>query len=349
MNLTTKRPAEYLIANIKREELVPGKIFELFNKGAIAVVLKEDDRVPTLWKDLMGSENGGGPPDSGETLPWQGNLMDIAKNYHSRGGPGDDIGDVIFLIKDRLAYIARKFDVFKENGSKMLATDPGSFVNGDQPFSVPEDIRSTLWDVGEEVFKSALPAETELFPYAMSVERLKYSDTPADFDKLVQLINNSSDRWAQFGRKIDHNIIQAAGPFKYRFIKSLYALLCEIPGAKAVFPKLNHIFQANNVMTAIDDNANMIGRPHTDGRLITCLSSVRNSIKTEIFNGEKWLDLPLTGDSLAIFPGRGLGKYSISPTWHRILHLKKVDTEPGQSKSNVSCIFGIRSISRIKS
>lgn len=346
MNRPIKGNTGNLIVKINKFDLVPGGLFKLFDNGAIAVVLENDDRVPFLWKNLFGSKNGTGP-DSGEILPWEGNLMDIAKNYQSRGGPGDDIGDVMFFIKDRLAYIARKFDLFEKPDPKKLETDPRNFINEGQPFTIPEDILRTIWDVGAEVFKSALPKETIPFPYAMSVERLKYNDSPADFDKLVMLLNNSSDRWAQFGRKMDHNIINAAGPFQYSYIKVLYGILCEIPAAKKIFRKLNEIFRPKNVMTCINENADMIGRPHTDGRLITCLSSVRSSIKTEIFDGNKWIDLPLTGDSLAIFPGRGLESYGIHPTWHRILHLKKVNDKPGQSKSNETSILGLRSIDRI--
>jgi len=284
----------------------------------------------------------------------------LPETINPRGGPGDDLGDVMFFIQDRLAYIARKFNVFEQPDTKILETDPRSFINGGRQFTVPEDIRKTIWGIGAEIFESTLPAETKPFPYSMSVERLKYSDTIADFDKMLLLLNNSSDRWAQFGRKIDNNIIKAAGPFKYRIIKVLYALLCEVPGTRAVFRNLNEIFRPKNVMRKIhsgkraitfdppDDDAVLRTGPHTDGRLITCLSSVRYSIKTEIHDGEKWLDLPLTGDSLAIFPGRGMKKYGINPTWHRILQLKKVESKPSQSKSNETCILGLRSIDRIK-
>jgi len=346
MNRPVKRVTDNIMVSIKRSDLVPGKIFEIFGQGALAVVLENDDRVPTLWNDLFGSGNGSAP-DSGEILPWEGNLMDVARNYQSKGGPGDDLGDVMFFIKDRLAYIARKFNIYEDPDSKILETDPRNFVNGGRQFAVSKDIRKTIWDIGAEVFKSALPADAKPFPYSMSVERLKYNDSPAEFDKLIMLLNNSSDRWAQFGRKMDNSIINAAGPFKFSYIKVLYALLCEVPGAKGVARRLNEIFRPNNVLTNISGNADIIGRPHTDGRLITCLSSVRNSIKTEVFDGNKWLDLPLNGDSLVIFPGRGLEKYGINPTWHRILHLRDADAKPGESKSNETCILGLRSIDRV--
>ena len=58
------------MVRIKRDELTPGRLFQLFGDGALAVILENDDRVLPLWNDLMSSGKDSGL-DSGEVLPWK--------------------------------------------------------------------------------------------------------------------------------------------------------------------------------------------------------------------------------------------------------------------------------------
>jgi hypothetical protein len=335
------------IAKISIEDLRPGSLYEIFRNGKKAVILENDSRVLQLWNDLFDANDSVGT-ENGEIHPWDGSLVDMARNNQSgdpnnkSAFPRDNAGDTMFFIKGSLAYIARKIVLFKDENSQILRTYPESFINENTQFFLPEHIRQTTWKLGADIFNSALPTEAELPSYCMLIERLKYKDCLADLDKIFGLLDGSGGRWGKFGRKLDSCIATAAGPFSYRFVNILYALASQVPGISKILYKQNEYFRRLSKMKYVDEDSMIIGAPHTDGRLFTCLSSLRKSIKTEIFDGKQWIELPLTNHSLAIFPGRGLENLcGIKPTIHRILQLNQ-NIKSNPAATNRSLIFGFR-------
>jgi hypothetical protein len=340
MNKPRLSPIKDSIARISREDLTPGNLYNLFRSGAKAVILENDDRVLPLWRDLLGSESSSEAKlDSGEVLPWKGSFLDMAKNHLAKKDVGSHLGDMLFYNQGHLAYIARKFNLYNDSDNNKLRTVPEFFYKEGDQFNIPDPILNTIWDLGEDIYKSALPADAERPAYGMSIERLKYEDCYTDTEKMITLLKNSTDIWSRLGRKVDDRKAKAAGPFERRYVRDLYGLLCQIPGIRVFVNWLNEVFRSYTRKDSIADNEEVVGISHTDGRLITCLSSSRTSIKTEIYDGKKWREIPLVRDSLVIFPGRGMEKYGVDPLWHRILNLTDAPTGP-----NKSLIYGLRPI-----
>jgi len=302
--------------------------------------VENDDRILKLWDALFGSDDGK-REYSREVLPWEGSLLDMARNHHARKDVGSHIGDVLFYSQCHLAYIARKIILFEDTDNKKLRTIPECFFNGSRRFILSERIRKLVWELGSEVFQSATPAGSKPPSYRMSIERLKYEDCFSDVEKMTLLLKNSSDIWSRIGRKVDDQKKTAAGPLNRRYVSDLFGLLCQIPGIRFFVRRLNEFFRSSSKMESIEDNAKIIGQSHTDGRLITCCSSVRHSIKTEIFDGKNWIELPLTRDLLAIIPGSGLENYGIYPTMHRVLHLTGTNRS-ASTGTNKTLILGLR-------
>jgi hypothetical protein len=71
----------------------------------------------------------------------------------------------------------------------------------------------------------------------------------------------------------------------------------------------------------VPETFRIIGKSHLDdGKIFTALVSDRDTLKTEVYDGSRWLELPLTPHAMAIFPSPALSKEcGIAPTVHRIL------------------------------
>ncbi|GJL78633.1 MAG: hypothetical protein NPINA01_16220 [Nitrospinaceae bacterium] len=330
MNKPRSRTTTDALVRVSSKDLGPGSLYDMFRAGAKGVVLENDARMRPLWDSLFGNEDGKKEGNEDEVLPWDGNLLDMSRNHQSRKDVGDHFGDCLFYSQGNLAYTARKLILVADASSKKVTTIPEIFYHKDRQYVFPEKISQAVWDLGSEIFKSSLPAEEEIPPYSMVIERLKYEESFADVEKITTLLKNSSGIWARMGRKVDDSKKTALGPLNRRYVSDLYGVLCQIPGLRFFARQLNEVCQSSR-KASIDDNAKIIGNAHTDGRLITCLLSLRTSIKTEIFDGKKWIELPLSTGSLAIFPGRGLERYGIQGTWHRILNLTKAPTGPNKT------------------
>ena len=65
----------------------------------------------------------------------------------------------------------------------------------------------------------------------------------------------------------------------------------------------------------------IIGNPHVDGtKYITGLVGCRDNVHTEIFCKKRWIPLPVTADTLAVFPAYKMTSFgNILATRHRVL------------------------------
>ena len=75
-------------------------------------------------------------------------------------------------------------------------------------------------------------------------------------------------------------------------------------------------------------------------KALTALASDRDVLRTEVYDGKEWLELPLTNDSLAILPSRKLDRgLGVPPTWHRVLIDERRESD--RPRPNVTLAFGV--------
>jgi hypothetical protein len=80
----------------------------------------------------------------------------------------------------------------------------------------------------------------------------------------------------------------------------------------------------------------IVGDPHVDSeKVLTALASDRDVLITEVYDGKRWVELPLTPDTLTILPCEKMTKYRVAPTVHRI-SIKEHTLTSTLSKSNVT-------------
>ena len=324
----------------------PGSLGDIFRNGNKAVVLEDDRRAARLWDMLVEFSPNQSPAADDEILPWEASLTDMARNHRPGSGVGEHSGDVLFLIPGVLMYTARKISVFSETKTQTLHTFPEMFCNGNRQFTLPEKTRKAVWKFGTEILRSILPANTELPPYCVTIERLKYHNCMEDIDQSYTLLYNSGGRWSKIGRKLDYYSASAVGFFDTKISRDLFALLRLFPYSGSLFSKLNELLRPFSKMKDVPEHLHIIGKPHTDGRFFTCLWSNRDVVRTELYDGRLWVELPLNPTSPLILPGRHLqAEYDIEPTWHRVLH----NTQSRQSTSsrpNITLVIGVEPLSK---
>ena len=123
-------------------------------------------------------------------------------------------------------------------------------------------------------------------------------------------------------------------------LRGFFALACLTPGFNTIAQRLNERLRSVGKKNQLPPGARVLARPHADERFVTCLASSRGAIHTELFDGGRWIELPMTTDSLVILPGRCLAKrFGIRPTVHRVLHLAQ-DDHPQQPQSGITLLLG---------
>lgn len=329
------------IAVIYPEELKPGVVGDLFNKGIKAVIVK-DPRILKIWDGLLGCQDTAGEIknfSSTHRMPWQENLFSIARNHVSND---EYLGDMIRFSPGHYGHIARKMKIFPVADGSSIQAIPGFFFQGGRQFSYPDSLLESIWELMSQLFKGTLPNNSFPPPYAVKIDLLKYPD-PIALNKTFSLLSDScvSGGWSRIGQKIDAHRGMAKGVFKRRFLRHLFGLGLLVPGINLLLRKLNNILSKQTDDPIFNDWL-MIGEEHVDGtKFLTGLASERDILKTQVYIGESWVDLPLTPDSLTIFPSHKITKkFGFSPTRHRIL-MKRTPLIVGEPKQNVTISLGI--------
>ncbi|WP_089942636.1 hypothetical protein [Candidatus Entotheonella palauensis] len=159
-----KRHSEAIV-ELTKEELEPGILGKLYQEGAKAVHLLNDDRVEQIWMELVVAQN----KDFGKPF-WQHSIVDFARNHAVKQM---DVGDMWRFLPGNYGHIARKTILYPEPGSKTIKTIPESFWSGDRLTAPPQDILRIAWELATDVFKGALPAHTSYNNHAVVLELLK--------------------------------------------------------------------------------------------------------------------------------------------------------------------------------
>ncbi len=303
------------IFNVTPREVARGELSGLFQKGQ-AVLLHRDPRVSRLLRSVLDwlGLNTGNARDRHSSFEM--NLLDLARN-HQEGN--FRAGDMLRFVPSLFGHFARKFVVCRSADDQSLKAFPNAFYLQDRRVPVPHDIIEDSWNVMSEVFRSALPKGAHTLAYAVEVDVLVYPPSRAEIEKLHTLLADSAGFWAQLGHRIDANKAAAAGIFDTKVIRDLFSVTSLVPGINYFAQVLNERMLASSEKSVPDDHR-IIGNPHVDMKYVTGLAGCRDNVHTQIFCQKRWVPLPVTADTLAVFPGQKMSSFGDTvATRHRVL------------------------------
>ena len=310
------------IVRIQRDDLKPGRLATLFQSGVKAVILCEDERVSQLWNGLFGTKSDDTASAQHDKFPWQSSILTTAENH--RAGEMR-LGDMLRFIPGMYAHIARKTIVYQKSKQQSLQALPDGFWNGDKWIPLSPEVVQTAWELMSCILKSTWLDGPESPRYAVAIEQLKYPNSSADLDKMFNLLADSGGAWTRLGHKLDAYKAVATGPFDTKIVRDLFAWMSLIPGVHTLLHRGNDFLRTFSCKQILG-NMRMIGDPHVDGsKILTALVSDRDVLITEIYDGKRWLELPLSPDALAIFPSKRVSTIplGVPPTLHRVLMRQK--------------------------
>jgi hypothetical protein len=133
----------------------------------------------------------------------------------------------------------------------------------------------------------------------------------------------------------------AFGPFNHKIMRDIFAFATLIPLLRAILHNRSRFVKAYRY-SHMPQDVHIIGGPHVDGtKIFTALASDRDVLRTEIYHNRSWVELPLSTDSLAIFPSEKIDKQlGIAPTLHRVL-LTRRDHAQAPSRLNVTLSLAV--------
>ena len=303
------------IFNVTPREVERGELSGLFQKGQ-AVLLNRDERVARLFRSVLVwlGLNTGNARD--RHSPFEMNLLDLARN-HQEGNLR--AGDMLRFVPISFGHFARKFVVCRSADDQSLKAFPNAFYLRDRRVPVPHDIIEDSWNVMSEVFRSALPKGANTLAYAVEVAVLIYPTSRAEIGKLHTLLADSGGFWAQLGHRIDANKAAAAGIFDTKVIRDLFSVTSLIPGIK-YFPQMLNERMFVSSEKSVPEDHQIIGDSHVDMKYVTGLAGCRDNVHTQIFCQKHWIPLPVTADTLALFPGQKMSSFGDTvATRHRVL------------------------------
>lgn len=319
------------VDQITPDDLGPGAIHKRFTKGAKAVCLRRDPRVQTLWNALV--------RDVGvDHQFWRQSVFELANN-HIAGE--NNFGDILRFAPGQFGHLARKFGFFRDARTARYRLYPGFETGGEKLLLVSQDVLRIAWDLSLDIQQSITPFRIDPTDYAVTVELLKYSDSGEELQKVFELIGDSCSKWARAGQKVDTARALACGPFDTRFVRDLFGWLSLVPSFGDWLVRRNEKFREIPLHYVGDDEM-VVGPPHTDGiRYLTMLAGERQVIKTEVFDGQEWTEIPLEETALTIFPGRASDSHvGIKPTVHRYT-TKRSSHEALTDSDNLTLVLGL--------
>lgn len=323
-----------LIVTEPLESLTEGSISRLFDEGALAVVIDCRQILGPIWADLLENDT--------EKLPWQSTMRDMARNHHAGRDLGGHVGDMFHYTPHRISYIARKFEITRPPSSDELKVHPPFFIQDDEQFVYPPGLIDTCWELSSRIMLALTPAGKSVSNYRTAVHRLKYERDAECVQRYYALTRSAVGRWAQLGFQVDMLREQAHGPLRHPGISDLFAMLSLAGPLRRGLERINARF-SSSTRTAIPDGTLLIGKAHYDGRYFSAMCGDRSNISTEVFDGKRWHELPMSRDSLIVVPGlHAEAEFGIKPTLHRILHRLTEEGERPQETpaANVTLLFG---------
>lgn len=328
------------VIELSRDDLDPGKVGELLRNGAKSVILMDDPRVGCIWKGFLGCQDAEGAIADKSSLPWDTSLLNVTRNHV----PGNmRLGDMIRFVPGGYAHIARKMIVFPSDDGERMQSVPQCFWDGDCQVRFSQQTLRTAWDLMSDVLRSTLPADFQWPRYAVKVELLKYPNSSDELENMFGLLADAAGGWTRLGHVLDCNKSMCNNVLGTRLnrLNDCVAWGSLIPGLRSLIRlAVNSLAKRNG--NAVPENTRLVGGPHVDGsKVINGLASERDTLKTEVYDGKHWWELPLTNDTLAIFPSQKIYKQlGIAPTTHRIL-MDRESRSHVDGKPNITLNIGI--------
>ena len=318
------------VVALEHTELRPGRLLDEFRNGASAVRITGHPHVPSLWAAVCAED-----PSA-----WSPRVEDLAHNHHCTGTAVHSMfGDLMFALPGELNYVAQKFAITDLAGT--LTAHPALFRRGTATWTPPAAILHDAWTLVSDLVAAALPAERPAPRHHAIVQRIRYFDTLSELTAFHDLLDRAlltDSKFARLGRRIDHARAAANGLFLLKGVRDLYALARIVPVIGRVLRTLNDALGSS--VGHVPTGARLIGGAHIDSKFLVGLCSVRDAIRTEYFDGDRWIELPLDPSDLVVMPGRHAARFGIRPTPHRVLHLGSEDVAGPNVTLSVGAVFG---------
>lgn len=320
------------IFEIGWEELQQGVLAAAFARGAVAAVLHSDGRLRRLWKRLL--------EDPAERLPWEAPLIDIARNHHGSSDITASLGDVYYFQPGRHGYIARKLEIDRSRGGGRMEVRPAQFRQGGSRFTPSSETIVDCCRAADQIALAMTPIGEDVRSYKIAIQRLKYQRDVAELGRLAEMTSNSLGRWGRIGFTIDRHREELAGPLSRKGAADLMGMLMLMPVVRNVAGAVNAFAGRFDRRHKLDPGDSVVEGPHCDSRLFTALCGLRENIRTEVYDGGQWEELPVGLDSIAVFPGYlAQRKYGLRPTMHRVLQTSEVADGDART-TNVTLLLG---------
>jgi len=334
------------IPSVTSKEARWREISTLFHH-APAAILGGDDRINRFVErtfDWLGLAEGSG---SKGQRSFDGSLFDLARNHQKGTGRS---GDMLRFIPSLYSHIARKFEVYRAPEDNSLRAWPPAFYSNNRLVPVPQDIIETAWNLMSEALVSTLPDRWRDLPFGIDVDVLVYPTSSLDAGRIQTLLTDSrllSDSsgtegyWSQLGHRIDAGKQRAAGLFKPKGIRDLFAIASLVPGFRRILTALNDRMSETGE-GAVPEDFKVIAPAHIDRtRYITALMGRRDNLNTQVLWNGRWVSLPITDNAMALFPSLKLSSISDIPaTIHRVL-VHDPSGEAGIASQNITLTLAV--------
>ena len=298
------------ITYIEPPDLRTRSITEIFQRGAAAIVLKNDSRIARLWSQLVAFGPDARPAQTAEVLPWDGSLLDLERNFVPGLPLADEVGDTIHARPGHLTYIARKIELQRGAGSDEINCSPEAFYSGERRYSLDRDVLRLAWQVASDVLGSF---SSRTVSDHVAVHRLRYVSNLDELGRRVAMVAKAFG--GRGGHGLLHRLESEPGAAEY-----LVALLRRYPLlARTVSMAPGCLLRALGLQVGGSGNI-ILGNAHTDPRVFSGLIADRSNVHTEIWANGRWQRLPMSKDQMVILPGKTAQRLlGIEPTWHRIV------------------------------
>lgn len=325
---TLAAPATGAIRRLGRDQLERGGLYEQFRSGAQVVTVAGDVRVPQLWRSLVSDVGDGGQV-------WAQNVFQLARNHI----PGENnFGDILKFAEEQYGHIGRKVGFFPDARGGGFRVYPSPRVS--HRTELNERVFRAAWSLAMEVQESACPRGFDPDDYAVSIEILKYAESRSEHQHLLDMIGDSAGPWTTLGRRLDRARSGTKGFFQAKYLRDLYACGSVVPGLGRLLRSIN-ARAGNGRYYALEDDRILAGPPHIDdARFLTMLCGNRDAVTTEVFDGDRWQEIPITTNDLSVFPGaRFRGNGEVEPVVHRYTICDN-PAAPSCGAENVTLLIG---------
>ncbi len=290
------------VPTVRAAELRPGSLHALFRSGASVVRIQEPTGLDELWHDLVFSAERRG-------LPWHDSVQRLASSA-SRSGRAlhQEVGNVLHARPGEVNYVGRQWRI---GGEPLGSGDPAE-----------QRAQQVARQLALALHAAMLPAQApSSCPADTTLQCIRYFDSPEDGLRVTRLLESAlltDSRFARWGLRVDRAKTEARGLFRLPLVADLYGMLRTLPALGPLLGACNSVFWLPHDREVPADYT-LVGAPHVDSKFFGAITSIRDSVRTEYFDGYDWHELEVDRESLCVMPGRHASEFGLRPTLHRVL------------------------------